>query len=77
MSQLDHLAAFLQDFPDDKACTLLATLRDLGVRIFAACVEGAFAYWCRLNGKRFVGIGFNDLDAARALLLACGYDPQA
>jgi hypothetical protein len=66
------LSAFLADFPDDEACTLLATLRDGGHIVRDECTDEAFAYWTEIDGERFIGIGFSDVDAARALLLVCG-----
>lgn len=70
------LAAFLADFPDDEACTLLATLRDAGAIVRDGYPREGFEFWTVIKGHTYRGRGATDVDAARALILAVGYDPR-
>lgn len=70
------LAALLLDFPDDEACSIIATARDSGAIVWDdPWGETGWQYTATLNGHRYVGRGGSDVEAARALLLAMGYDP--
>lgn len=68
----DLLAHFLATFPDDQACTLLATLRDGGHIVRDVEAGERIAFGTMIDGRMFVGLADSDVDAARALLLAVG-----
>lgn len=62
------LPAFLADFPDDEACTLLDTLRDGGHLVRGVEAGERFAFGTVIDGRLIVGLADNDVDAARALV---------